>query len=99
VRYAFDYARTHGRKKVTVVVKDNIMKLTDGLFAKVFEEIGKREYPEITRDRVIVDIGAGEPAAVGVAVGRGWMRCGACGHRLPRWRNGSPPPRSTPTAH
>jgi isocitrate dehydrogenase len=58
VRYAFDYARAHGRKKVTCVVKDNIMKLTDGLFYKVFEEIGKAEYPEITRDRIIVDIGA-----------------------------------------
>ena len=56
VRYAFDYARAHGRKRVTCVVKDNIMKLTDGLFAKVFEEIGKREYPDIKRDRMIVDI-------------------------------------------
>lgn len=42
-RYAFEYARLHGRKKVTCVVKDNIMKLTDGLFFKVFEEIGKAE--------------------------------------------------------
>ena len=58
VRYAFDYARAHGRKKVTVVVKDNIMKLTDGLFAHVFEEVGKLEYPEIKRERMIVDIAA-----------------------------------------
>ncbi len=58
VRYAFDYARAHNRKRVTCVVKDNIMKLTDGLFYKVFEEIGKAEYPDIKRDRVIVDIGA-----------------------------------------
>jgi isocitrate/isopropylmalate dehydrogenase len=96
VRYAFDYARKNGRKRVTCVVKDNIMKLTDGLFyrvrkggggrcrcsravgfsevlaecgnvrcaaaafllAQVFEEIGKREYPDIARDRIIVDIGA-----------------------------------------
>ena len=56
VRYAFDYARAHNRKRVTCVVKDNIMKLTDGLFAKVFEEIGKKEYPDIKRDRMIVDI-------------------------------------------
>jgi isocitrate dehydrogenase len=35
VRYAFDYARKNGRKRVTCVVKDNIMKLTDGLFYKV----------------------------------------------------------------
>ena len=34
-RYAFEYARTHGRKKVTCFVKDNIMKMTDGLFFKV----------------------------------------------------------------
>lgn len=58
VRYAFEYARAHNRKKVTCVVKDNIMKLTDGLFYKVFEEVGKAEYPEIKRERVIVDIGA-----------------------------------------
>jgi isocitrate dehydrogenase len=58
VRYAFDYARAHGRKTVTCVVKDNIMKLSDGLFYKVFEEIGKLEYPEIKRDRIIVDIAA-----------------------------------------
>ena len=56
VRYAFDYARAHGRKKVTCVVKDNIMKLTDGLFAQVFEDIGRTEYPDIKRDRMIVDI-------------------------------------------
>jgi isocitrate dehydrogenase len=58
VRYAFDYARQHGRKTVMCVVKDNIMKLTDGLFYKVFEEIGKTEYPEIKRERMIVDIAA-----------------------------------------
>lgn len=34
IRYAFDYARKNGRKRVTCVVKDNIMKLTDGLFYK-----------------------------------------------------------------
>ena len=56
VRYAFDYARAHGRKTVTCVVKDNIMKLTDGLFAQVFEDIGKKEYPDIKRNRMIVDI-------------------------------------------
>ena len=56
VRYAFEYARAHNRKRVTCVVKDNIMKLTDGLFAQVFEDIGKKEYPDIKRDRMIVDI-------------------------------------------
>lgn len=58
VRYAFEYARSHGRKTVTCFIKDNIMKLTDGLFYSVFEEIGAREYPDIKRERMIVDIGA-----------------------------------------
>ena len=57
VRYAFEYARDHGRKKVTCMVKDNIMKMTDGLFYKVFQEIGT-EYPEIIQERYIIDIGA-----------------------------------------
>ena len=55
VRYAFEYARAYDRKKVTCMVKDNIMKLTDGLFHKVFDEIGS-EYPEIHRDVQIIDI-------------------------------------------
>jgi isocitrate dehydrogenase len=57
VRHAFEYARSHGRRKVTCMVKDNIMKMTDGLFHAVFEEIGA-EYPDIERERYIVDIGA-----------------------------------------
>lgn len=57
IRYAFDYAVEYGRKKVSVFVKDNIMKLTDGLFVEVFNEI-KGEYPEIETDQWIVDIGA-----------------------------------------
>lgn len=57
VRYAFEYARSHGRKKVTCMVKDNIMKMTDGLFYKVFQEIGA-EYPEIEQERYIIDIGS-----------------------------------------
>ena len=57
VRYAFEYARSHGRKKVTCMVKDNIMKMTDGLFYRVFEEIGA-EYPDIVQERFIIDIGA-----------------------------------------
>jgi len=61
VRYAFEYARSHGRRKVTCMVKDNIMKLTDGLFYRVFEEIGA-EYPEIERERYIIDIGAARMA-------------------------------------
>lgn len=57
VRYAFDYARAHGRKKVTCLSKDNIMKLTDGLFHKVFDEIAP-DYPEIAAEHMIIDIGA-----------------------------------------
>ncbi len=57
VRYAFAYARAYGRKKVTCMTKDNIMKLTDGLFHRVFDEIA-REYPELSAEHMIVDIGA-----------------------------------------
>lgn len=57
VRYAFEYARTNGRKKVTCMVKDNIMKITDGLFANIFREVGK-EYPQIEQEVKIIDIGA-----------------------------------------
>lgn len=57
VRYAFEYARQNGRKKVSCFSKDNIMKLTDGLFHKVFDEIGA-EYPEIEQEHWIIDIGA-----------------------------------------
>ncbi|MCS7058203.1 MAG: NADP-dependent isocitrate dehydrogenase [Meiothermus sp.] len=57
VRYAFEFARRNGRKRVTCITKDNIMKLTDGLFHRIFEEVG-REYPEIQREHMIVDIGA-----------------------------------------
>src|SRR3982750_2704148 len=61
VRYAFEYARLHNRKKVTCFMKDNIMKMTDGLFHKVFDEIGAL-YPEIEKEAWIVDIGAAKMA-------------------------------------
>ena len=61
VRYAFEYARRNNRKKVTCFTKDNIMKLTDGLFHKVFDEIAK-EYAEIENEHWIVDIGAAKLA-------------------------------------
>jgi isocitrate dehydrogenase len=57
VRYAFEYARANHRQKVTAFVKDNIMKITDGLFHRVFDEIAS-EYPEIEHDTMIIDIGA-----------------------------------------
>ncbi len=53
-RYAFEYAKLHGRKKVTAVHKANIMKLTDGLFLRCFREVSE-EYPGITADDKIVD--------------------------------------------
>ncbi len=61
VRYAFEYARANGRKKVTCMTKDNIMKLADGLFHKVFDEIGQ-EYKDIEQDHMIVDIGTAKVA-------------------------------------
>jgi isocitrate dehydrogenase len=61
VRYAFEYARAYGRKKVTCFTKDNIMKQTDGLFHKIFDEIGA-EYPELEKEHWIVDIGAAKLA-------------------------------------
>ena len=61
MRYAFEYARLHNRKKVTCFMKDNIMKMTDGLFHKVFDEIGA-QYPDIEKEVWIVDIGAAKMA-------------------------------------
>jgi isocitrate dehydrogenase len=61
VRYAFEYARLHNRKKVTCFMKDNIMKMTDGLFHKVFDEIGA-QYSDIEKEVWIVDIGAAKMA-------------------------------------
>jgi isocitrate dehydrogenase len=61
IRYAFEYAQSYGRKKVTCFSKDNILKLTDGLFHKIFEEIGA-EYPHIEKEHWIVDIGAAKLA-------------------------------------
>jgi isocitrate dehydrogenase len=61
IRYAFEYARAHNRKKVTCFMKDNIMKLTDGQFHKVFDEIAA-EYPDIANESWIVDIGSAKLA-------------------------------------
>ncbi|WP_228547078.1 NADP-dependent isocitrate dehydrogenase [Candidatus Neptunochlamydia vexilliferae] len=61
IRYAFEYAKAYGRKKVTCFVKDNIMKLSDGLFHQVFNEVAQ-EYPHIEHDHWIVDIGAAKLA-------------------------------------
>lgn len=61
VRYAFEYARRNNRKKVTCFTKDNIMKFTDGLFHRVFDEIAA-EYSDIENEHWIVDIGAAKLA-------------------------------------
>jgi len=61
VRYAFEYARRNNRRKVTCFTKDNIMKLTDGLFHRVFDEIGA-QYLDIQKEHWIVDIGAAKLA-------------------------------------
>ena len=61
IRFAFDYARRNGRSKVTAFAKDNIMKLSDGLFHDVFDEVAV-DYPEIEDEYWIVDIGAAKLA-------------------------------------
>lgn len=57
LKYAFEYARANGRKKVTCLTKDNIMKITDGLFHRMFDAMAK-DYPEIETEHRIIDIGA-----------------------------------------
>ena len=53
-RFAFDYARKNGRKKVTAVHKANIMKLTDGLFLRTFRKVAE-DYPDIEANDCIID--------------------------------------------
>jgi isocitrate dehydrogenase (NAD+) len=54
VRYAFDYARANGRKKVTAVHKANIMKFTDGLYLAIARRVAE-QYPDIAFEDRIVD--------------------------------------------
>ncbi|CAF0698165.1 NADP-dependent isocitrate dehydrogenase [Candidatus Methylacidithermus pantelleriae] len=61
VRFAFEYAQAYGRKKVTCFTKDNILKMTDGLFHRLFEEVAA-EYPAIQKEHWIVDIGSAKLA-------------------------------------
>jgi isocitrate dehydrogenase len=71
VRFAFEYARATGRKRLTCMTKDNILKMTDGLFHSIFDEVGA-EYPDIEQDHWIIDIGmaklADTPQAFDVVV-------------------------------
>jgi isocitrate dehydrogenase (NAD+) len=53
-RFAFEYSRREGRKKVTAIHKANIMKLSDGLFLDCFRNVAK-DYPEIEADDKIID--------------------------------------------
>lgn len=61
IRYAFEYAVANHRKKVTCFTKDNILKMTDGLFHRIFDEIAQ-DYPSIVNEHWIVDIGAAKLA-------------------------------------
>jgi len=61
IRYAFEYARQHDRKKVTCFVKDNIMKITDGLFHETFDRLAA-DYPDIESETRIIDIGSAKLA-------------------------------------
>lgn len=62
IRYAFDYAVKNGRKKVTCMTKDNIMKMADGTFHAIFDAIAK-EYSQIETEHYIIDIGTARLAA------------------------------------
>lgn len=62
IRYAFEFTKRNGRKKVTCLTKDNIMKLSDGIFHKIFDEIAA-EYPDIKSEHLIIDIGTAKLAA------------------------------------
>ena len=55
VRFAFDYARKYGRRKVTAVHKANIMKFSDGLFLATAREVAETEYPDVQFEDRIVD--------------------------------------------
>jgi isocitrate dehydrogenase (NAD+) len=53
-RFAFEYAKSHGRKKVTTIHKANIMKISDGLFLDVSRQVAK-DYPDIKHNDMIID--------------------------------------------
>jgi isocitrate dehydrogenase (NAD+) len=54
IRWAFEYAREHGRKRVSCITKANIMKFTDGLFLQVFRDVAK-DFPDIEPRETLVD--------------------------------------------
>jgi isocitrate dehydrogenase (NAD+) len=55
VRWAFDYAKREGRKRVTAVHKANIMKFSDGLFLETARQVAEEEYPDVEFEDRIVD--------------------------------------------
>ncbi len=57
IRYAFEYAKKFNRRKITCMSKDNIMKMTDGMFHKIFKQVAE-EYPGFHTEHLIVDIGS-----------------------------------------
>ena len=61
IRYAFEYARQNNRRKVTCLTKDNIMKMSDGMFHRIFEDIAK-QYSDLESEHWIVDIGMAKVA-------------------------------------
>ncbi|EDQ92104.1 uncharacterized protein MONBRDRAFT_31232 [Monosiga brevicollis MX1] len=61
-KYAFDYALTHGRKRVSCITKQNIMKITDGLFHRVFKRTAD-QYPTLESEHRIVDIATAQVAS------------------------------------
>lgn len=71
VRFAFQYAISHGRRKVTAVQKANVLRQTDGLFLRVAREVAK-EYPQIAFDERFIDAACAlivsRPSAFDVAV-------------------------------
>ncbi|MES2214957.1 MAG: NADP-dependent isocitrate dehydrogenase [Pseudomonadota bacterium] len=62
IRYAFEYAVKNNRSKVSCFSKDNIMKFSDGIFHRVFDEI-RVEYPQIESNHFIIDIGTARLAS------------------------------------
>lgn len=62
VRYSFAYAEAHGRRKITCLTLDTLMKITDGLFHRVFNEVST-EYPGIEAEHMLADTGMAKFAA------------------------------------
>ena len=56
-RFAFEYAASRGRKKITTLHKANIMKLSDGLFIRCARRVHERDYPQIEYEERIIDAG------------------------------------------